>query len=400
MADQTGVPFSVYRGGTSKGIFFLESDIPSAGPDRDRFLLRILGKPDPVEMDGIGGGRIPTSKVGILGPSEKPDVDINYTFAQVEVDQDVVDYKANCGNVSAAVASFAVDRGFVEPRGERVNVRVYNTNTGKTLHITVPVFDGMAAVQGPFSIAGIPGTGARIDLDFRETVGANTGKLLPTGQTADQIEMSDGSIIKVSIVDAAVTIGHVMAQDMGVQGDETPAELQSNSALMERVYELRAKVAEKSGLIKDWRTYDRSSFLPFISILSAARDYMDSNGQPVSGDSIDYLARLMVLDQCHPAYAGTGTCSTGACAALEGTVLNELLGNNVPSEQRIGHPLGAIPVLVERGEGLGDDAFRRLAYARTARRLIEGQAFVPSNYMTDEWDSEMYGAHEPDKVGE
>ncbi|MEM9541302.1 MAG: PrpF domain-containing protein [Cyanobacteria bacterium P01_E01_bin.42] len=377
MGDQLKIPFSIYRGGTSKAVFFLAEDIPPSGAMRDRFLLRILGKPDPDEIDGIGGGHLRTSKVGILSPSQRPGINIDYTFGQIALDRDIVDYRSNCGNISAAVAAFAIDRGYANVESDRAHVAVYNTNTDKTLYMQVPLADGEAAAIGDFAIAGIPGTGARIDLDFRHTIGANTGKLLPTGNTIDEIPLSDGSIVRVSITDAAIAVGHVLARDMGIKGDETPAQLRSNTALIQRFQELRAKVAQKSGIVQTGNEVASNLLIPFISIISPPRDYRDTHGNLILGENVDFLARLMAVNSCHPAYAGTGACSTAACSAIAGTLVNQLLQGQNKSEIRIGHPLGAMPVQVERGRG---DAFQKLAYARTARRLIEGYTYIPKNY--------------------
>lgn len=381
MSDQNKIPVSIYRGGTSKGIFFLEKDIPPAGTHRDKFLLRILGKPDPVEIDGIGGGRLITSKVGIISKSNEPGIDVNYTFAQVEIDNDIVDYSSNCGNVSAAVAAFAVDQGLISVEDGVHNITVFNTNTRKKLYIEVPVMEGEARAIGDYHMAGIPGTGADIYLDFRETVGANTGKLLPTGKLIEEIRMEDGSIVHVSIVDVSMTVGHVQAEEMGIHGNESVKELLTMKKNMHRVDELRAKVAQTVNMIDDWKKFKQTGFLPFIAIVSPPQDYTTPAGENILQKNISFLSRLFTLQICHPTYSGTASCATAVCAALEGTVLNPI-ARPLRGSYVIGHPGGEMPVKIEatHTEDKSKVQFQKIAYCRTARRLIDGVAYIPENY--------------------
>ena len=223
------------RGGTSRCLMFHERDLPAAGPERDRILLEALGSPDPYgrQLNGLGGGISSLSKACIIGPPSRPDADVDYTFAQVEVRQPSVDYTGNCGNCSSAVGPFAIDEGLVRASEGEALIRVHNTNTNKLIVAHVPVAGGEAAVDGDFELPGVPGRGARIALDFVEPGGARTGKLLPTGRPLDLVEG-----ITASLVDATNPMVFVRAKDLGLAGTETPQALDDDRELSARLESL------------------------------------------------------------------------------------------------------------------------------------------------------------------
>src|SRR5712692_4769335 len=233
------------RGGTSRCLVFHEGDLPAAGPERDYILLAALGSPDPYgrQLDGLGGGISSLSKACIIGPGTRPDADVDYTFAQVEVRRPVVDYKGNCGNCSSAVGPFAIDEGLVPAVAPETIVRIHNTNTKKLIVAHVPVRDGEAAVEGDFALPGVPGTGARIALDFVDPGGAVTGRLLPTGKAREEI---DG--VQASIVDATNPMVFVRASDLGLTGTETPTEMDADAKLVARLEKLRVEAGQRMGV--------------------------------------------------------------------------------------------------------------------------------------------------------
>ena len=200
LSEQIGVRCVLMRGGTSKGLYFHAADIPVAGPERDLFLKRVMGTPDVMQIDGLGGSRLVTSKIAIVERSSRSDADVDYTFAQIAIERDSIGYEGNCGNISAGVGPFAIDEGLVDPVEPITQVRIYNTNTDKVLSALVPVVGGKARVSGTFAIAGVPGQGAEILMDYSSTIGAKTGKLLPTDHVTEPVDLEDGTTASVVIL--------------------------------------------------------------------------------------------------------------------------------------------------------------------------------------------------------
>ena len=266
--EQIGVPCTILRGGTSKGVYLMEENIPPPGPERDRLLKAIMGTPDILQIDGLGGSRLITSKMAIIKRSERPDADVDYTFAQVSVERDLIMYSSNCGNISSGVGPFAIDSGLVPATAPVTVVRICNTNTGKILIAHVPVSGGRASVTGDFAIDGVPGTGAEIRMDYAATVGAKTGHMLPTGHVTDTLALEDGRSVTVSICDVANPCVFVRAEDVGLEGSELPDHFAREGALIERIREIRGKAAERIAFTDDWRDVDRRSpSLPLFVIV-------------------------------------------------------------------------------------------------------------------------------------
>ena len=376
--EMEAIPCSIVRGGTSKGIFLMENQLPPPGPRRDRLLCAIFGSPDVRQIDGLGGADTLTSKCAIIGPSTHPDADVDYTFAQVSIVRDFVDYGGNCGNISSAVGPFAIDKGLVRATEPVTAVRIHMTNTGKLLTAHVPVRDGRARVEGDYAIDGVPGTGARIDLDWSQAVGGCTGKLLPTGNPRDEITM-DGRTYTVSIVDAGNIVIFVNAGDMGITGTESAQEIDENAPLMAAIEKLRGLVCVRLGLVDTWEDAAlKTPYQPFFAMVSPPAPYACPNGGRVEANEVDFVSRLLFMLKMHKTYAITGTVATGAVSRVEGSVVWDLLSPQAKAAEsvRIGHPAGVIPVTAA-GEGSGDQ-FRltRLEAARTARLILDGQVYV------------------------
>ncbi|MBQ8089822.1 MAG: proline racemase family protein, partial [Pyramidobacter sp.] len=212
------IPCSIIRGGTSKGVYFLEKDVPAPGKERDAFLLRLMGSPDKKQIDGLGGAASVTSKVALLAPSQREDADVDYTFAQVSVDKPLVSYKGNCGNISSGVGAFAVEEGMVEAREPWTTVRVYNTNTQKVIVEEVRVVNGQVAYTGDCRIPGVPGTASPVRMKFMAPAGSVSGRLLPTGSAVDRLDVPGLGAVEVSIVDAANPLVFVKAASVGLTG--------------------------------------------------------------------------------------------------------------------------------------------------------------------------------------
>jgi len=324
--DMETIRCSIVRGGTSKAIFFLDNDLPKNQNLRDKVILSAFGSPDVRQIDGLGGADPLTSKVAIIGPPTREDCDIDYTFGQVSFVDSFVDYKGNCGNISSAVGPFAIDAGLIKITEPITTVRIHLTNTDNLIIAEVPVKDGKAITEGNFSISGVPGTGAKITLDFSDTQGSVTGKLLPTGNTKDILNFGDSGNYEVSIVDAANPLVFITAESLGMVGTETPDEIEKNISLMKTIEMIRGRVAAMIGLVeKEEDAAKKSPYIPFFAIVSKPASYDCFNGNKVDKKDIDLVSRLLFMLKMHKTYPGTGTVCTGAAAKIPGTVVWEQL---------------------------------------------------------------------------
>lgn len=379
--EQTAVRCVLMRGGTSKALFFHEADVPPAGPARDRLLKRAMGTPDVMQIDGLGGSRAVTSKVAIIRRSTRPDADVDYTFAQVDIDRDEVGYDGNCGNISSAVAPFAIDEGLVDAVEPVTTVRIYNTNTDKLLVSRVQVAGGKARVLGDCAIAGVPGTGAEIVMDYCGTVGAKTGKLLPTGNGVDTVTLEDGRRIEVTVCDTANPCVFIAAASLGLCGSELPPTIAAGAGLIETIGEIQSKVGQQIGLYKDWRD-EHLPGLPLAVLVAPPADFTDMNGATQNAADMDLRARLVFIGQCHESMAGTGAMCTAAASRVPGSLVNQAVGGRAATGTlRIGHPLGVmeVNVVAQPGADPAQTTFLALGLTRTARRLMAGIVYVPND---------------------
>jgi len=380
--EQFAVRCVLMRGGTSKALFFHAKDLPAPGAARDRLLKRAMGTPDVMQIDGLGGSRLVTSKVAIIARSTRPDADVDYTFAQIDVDRDGIGYDGNCGNISSAVGPFAIDEGLVKAVEPVTTVRIWNTNTEKLLVARIPVAGGKAKVRGDCAIAGVPGTGAEILMDYVGTVGSRTGRLLPTGRAVDRIVLEDGRVIEATVCDAANPCVFVDASGLGLTGSESTQAISANAALIATISEIQAKVGERIGLWPDWKRIDRPG-LPLFVMVAPPADYVDANRKTQPAGSMDLRSRLVFFGKCHDSMAGTGSLCTAAASRIPGSVAHRVVGAERAAREvlRIGHPLGVMEVRVERAVATdpADVRFAALAIARTARRLMAGELYVPAD---------------------
>jgi 2-methylaconitate cis-trans-isomerase PrpF len=377
--EQIATPCVLMRGGTSKALFFHERDIPPAGADRDRFLKRAMGTPDLLQIDGLGGSRLVTSKVAIISRSTRANADVDYLFAQVDVNRDIVGYDGNCGNISSAVGPFAIDEGLVVATEPVTGVRIYNVNTDKMLVAKVQVAGGKARVYGECVIPGVPGTGAEILMDYTDTVGAKTGRLLPTGHTTDSIVLEDGRRVEVTICDVANPCVFIDARSLGLSGSELPNEISANAELIEAIGEVQGKAGELAGFWSDWREHHLPG-LPLAVLVAPPEKFSDVNNEAVEADSMDLRARLVFLGKCHDSMAGTGAMCTAAASRLLGSVVNRVIEEDRARSHtlRIGHPLGVMEVKVVAEASTDSQIhFSALGLTRTARRLMTGSVYVP-----------------------
>jgi 2-methylaconitate cis-trans-isomerase PrpF len=379
MHKQQALPAAYYRGGTSRAVFFKQDDLPHDRKEWDPILRGVIGSPDPYgrQLDGLGGGISSLSKVCIVGKPTHPDADVDYTFVSLGIKNMDVDYSSNCGNMISAVGPFAVDSGLFplsQDNLDSISVRIHNTNTGKIIHSSFPVVDGEAASTGDFSIDGVAGTAARIQLDFINPAGSVTGKLLPTGQAIDTF---DG--IPVTCIDAANPCVFVQASDLGVDGNLTPDEINAHPDLLPRLDSIRRQAGVKMGIAETPVAVPGS--IPKICLVSAP-SALDARGLEMKQTSghVDLLARALSVGQPHKAVPITVALALAAAARVSGSTVALAVADKDPIDNAgitIGHASGNLLV------GAKLDTAGALASAtvfRTARRLFEGRIFWTKEY--------------------
>jgi len=381
---QKRIPAVYMRGGTSKAVFFHENHLPKDPEIRDRVILAAYGSPDPNrrQIDGMGGAVSTTSKVAVISPSKSPDYDVNYNFGQVSIDKPKIGYRGNCGNISSAVGPYAVDEGLVSAEEPMTLVRIHQMNTDKLIVAEVPVKNGCYNEEGDYAIDGVPGTGGKITLRFVDPGGSVTGKLLPTGNVRDVIELPGDGEITISIVDAANPVVFVRARDLGLKGTEI-YEIDGSAEIRQKLEAIRSMGAVMLGLAATpEEASEISQDVPKMAFVSEPQEYKAVTGKSLNKDDIDIVARIMSMGTLHKAYALTGAiCTTGA-AKIDGTIVNELVNRKAieNKEIRLGHP-GGIIIIEPRVEKKGNTfGYIEAAAGRTARRLMEGYVYVPQKY--------------------
>ena len=352
MNDLHPIPCVLMRGGTSKGPFFLASDLPSDPVQRDALLLEIMGSGHPLQIDGIGGGNAVTSKVAIVSQSSDVRADVDYLFAQVHVLERLVDTAPNCGNMLAAVGPFAIEAGLVQARDGHTLVRIRNLNTGKIIEAKVPTPGGGVTYQGEMRIDGAPGTAAAISLIFVDAAGSKTGHLLPTGAPKEMIEG-----LPVTCIDCAMPMVLIRAHDLGVAGDEGARDLSVRTELIEALRRIRIEAGLRMGIHAP-----AERVIPKPVLIAPPR----------AGGTL--AVRYFMPSECHPALATTGAVGIATAIITEGTIAYELVQPaGMPSVVSLEHPSGALDIALERREGSNQPV---AGIIRTARRLFEGYVLV------------------------
>ena len=376
---QRPIPAVFMRGGTSKAIMFHARDLPADRAAWPALFLAAMGSPDPYgrQLDGMGGGVSSLSKVCVLAPSAREDADIDYSFFQIQVKEARVDDRGNCGNMSSAVGPFAVDEGLVPALGETAVVRIYNTNTRKLIHAHFPLDDGRARVGGDLAIPGVAGTGAPVRLDFLSPGGATTGRLLPTGQARDRLEVPGLGAIEVSMVDAANACVFVRAADLGLTGRELPDAIEANAPLLAKLETIRRAASVAMGIAPSLEAAGGIRVVPFIALVSPPAASPMLTGETLAAEAIDLTARVMSNGQPHRALPLTISLCTAVAARIDGTVVAEMAGP-VAGDLRIGMPSGVLTVAADVvREASGEWVARSGAFYRTARRLFDGRVWAP-----------------------
>jgi 2-methylaconitate isomerase len=373
------LPAVFMRGGTSRAVMFHQKDLPERGT-WDPIFLAAMGSPDPNgrQLNGMGGGISSLSKICILAPSDRADADIDYTFAQIQIREAAVDYRGNCGNMSSAVGPFAVDEGLVRPNGDTAVVRIFNTNTSKIIRSTFSLRDGRAATDGDLAIPGVAGTGAPIRLDFLSPGGSVTGRLLPTGNVRDWLEVPGLGSIEVSMVDAAKPCVLVRARDIGLTGTELPEALDTNTAVLGRLEAIRRAAAIAMGLVGSEEEARQSRGIPAVGFIAPPMDASTLSGQPIRAADVDLTARSISNGQPHRALPVTSSLCTAIAARITGTVVSDALQGEPAGSIRIGMPSGILTVGADvTRDASGTWIANSGAFYRTARRLFDGRIYVP-----------------------
>lgn len=373
------LPAVFMRGGTSRAVMFHLRDLPDRAA-WDPIFLAAMGSPDPHgrQLNGMGGGISSLSKICVLSRSERSDADIDYTFAQVQIREAAVDYRGNCGNMSSAVGPFAVDEGLVRPNGDTAVVRIFNTNTGKIIRSTFPLADGRSAVDGDLAIPGVAGTGAPVRLDFLSPGGSVTGRLLPTGNVVDWLDVPGVGRIEVSMIDAANACVFVRACDIGLTGAELPEALDADPELLDRLQRIRRAAAIAMGIARDDAEARVSNGVPAIGFVAPAMRAPTLAGEGIRSDQVDLTARFISNGQPHRALPLTASLCTAVAARIDGALASQALNGAPAAAVRIGMPSGILTVDADvTRSAAGAWTAHSGAFYRTARRLFDGRIYVP-----------------------
>jgi len=377
---QLKLPAVFMRGGTSNAIVFHAKHLPRERELWDEIFLAAIGSPDRYgrQLDGMGGGVSSVSKVCVVGPPTRPDADIDYTFAQVQIKEAKVDYGANCGNMSSAMGPFAVDEGLVRIYGKEALVRIHNTNTGKIIWALFAMDDGQAAIDGDLAIPGVAGTGAPVKLEFRDPGGATTGKLLPTGNVADTLDVPGVGKFRVSMVDAANATVFVRASELGLTGTEMPDEIESSSELMGKLGEIRLAASVAMGIAANREEALQKKAVPFVGFVAPPCDAKLLSGEALAAADADLTARMLSNGQPHRALPLTVSLCTAVAARIEGSIVHEATRptGNPEAELRIAMPSGILTVAASVAKKDGQWHTEQGAFFRTQRRMFEGHVYV------------------------
>jgi 2-methylaconitate isomerase len=377
---QIGLRAVFMRGGTSKAVIFRADDLPRDCAQWAPIFLGVIGSPDANgrQLDGMGGGVSSLSKVCVVGAPTRSDADVDYTFAQISVTGATVDYSGNCGNMSSAVGPFAVDEGLVEAAGDEAVVRIHNTNTKKIIVSHFRMDGGRAAVDGDFVLPGVAGSGAPVRLEFLDPGGAGTGRLLPTGNVVDRLEVAGVGAVEASMIDAANPCVFVAAEALGMSGIEMPDALDANRDLLNRLEAIRVAASLRMGIARTPAEAASKPSIPKIAMVTGPCEARTLAGDRIAMDAADLTVRMISIGQPHRAVPLTGAMCLAVASRLPGSVAQRVARAHRSSDEpvRIAQPSGltVVGAAVRRSDD-GWIADQATVY-RTARRLMEGVVFV------------------------
>ncbi|HEX8756561.1 MAG TPA: 2-methylaconitate cis-trans isomerase PrpF [Steroidobacteraceae bacterium] len=383
---QLRIPAVYMRGGTSKGVFFLDTDLPSDPVARDRILVRVIGSPDPYgkHIDGMGGATSSTSKVVVISKSTRPDSDVDYLYGAISIDKAIIDWSGNCGNLSTAVGPFAISAGLVSaPASGMARVRIWQANIGKRIVAHVPMRDGAVQEEGDFALDGVAFPAAEVQLEFldpgAEADQAGTGGLFPTGKLVQQLEVPGVGAVEATLIDSGIPMIFIEAKALGLKGSELQADVNGDADLIARAESIRAHGALAMGLARSAEEATATRpHSPKIAFVAAPATYAASDGRIVNAEEVHLLARTFSMGPLHHAMTGTGSVAIATAAAIPGTVVHRVARPTSDGKIRFGHPSGTLTVGAQVRRENGRWVVARVFVSRSARRLMEGWVRVPA----------------------
>lgn len=390
-AAQIKIPATYMRGGTSKGVFFKLNDLPQraqvAGEARDHLLLRVIGSPDPYgkQIDGMGAATSSTSKTVILSKSTQVDHDVDYLFGQVSIDKAFVDWSGNCGNLTAAVGSFAISNGLVDaeriPQNGLCAVRIWQDNIKKTIIAHVPITNGEVQETGDFELDGVTFPAAEVQIEFLDPAddGEDGGAMFPTGNVVDTLDVPEIGTFQVTLINAGIPTIFLNAEDIGYQGTELQDDINNDVEALARFEKIRAYGAVKMGLIKDISEAANRQHTPKVAFVSKAKAYVSSSGKAVKETDADLLVRALSMGKLHHAMMGTAAVAIGTAAAIPNTLVNLAAGGGELEAVRFGHPSGTLRVGAQANLENNQWVVKKAIMSRSARVLMEGWVRVPAD---------------------
>lgn len=385
---QVKIPATYMRGGTSKGVFLRVQDLPEAaqqpGAARDNLLLRIIGSPDPYgkQIDGLGNGSSSTSKSVLLSKSSQPGHDVDYLFGQVSIDKPFVDWSGNCGNLTAAVGSFAISNGLVDaakiPENGICTVHIWQVNIQKTIIAHVPISNGQVQETGDFELDGVTFPAAEVQVEFLDPADGE-GSMFPTGNLVDELDVPGVGTLQATLINAGIPTIFVNAADIGYTGAELQSDINSDPEALAKLELIRSYGAVKMGLIKDVSEAVARQHTPKVAFVAPPTSYTSSSGKQVKAEDIDLLVRALSMGQLHHAMMGTAPVAIGTAAAIPGTLVNLAAGGGERNAVRFGHPSGTLRVGAEAVAEGGQWLAKKAIMSRSARVLMSGYVHVPGD---------------------
>lgn len=385
---QIRIPATYMRGGTSKGVFFNLNDLPQSarqpGAARDAMLLRVIGSPDPYgkQTDGMGGATSSTSKTVILSKSEQPDHDVDYLFGQVSIDKPFVDWSGNCGNLTAAVGSFAIMSGLVDadriPQNGIAVVRIWQANIKKSIIAHVPITDGEVQETGDFELDGVTFPAAEVEVEFIDPADGE-GAIFPTGNLVDDLEVPGVGNFRATMINAGIPTIFLNAEDIGYAGTELQGDINGDAGALAKFETIRAHGALRMGLIDDISEAAGRQHTPKLAFVAPSANYTASSGKQIAASDIDLNVRALSMGLLHHAMMGTAAVAIATAAAIPGTLVNLAAGGGERNSVRFGHPSGTLRVGAQASRQNGDWSVDKAIMSRSARVLMEGWVRIPGD---------------------